>query len=942
MANPAVTKHINHRTLLSIELLLHLLTAGLLYLSISQVITKSQLTLGASILLGMVFIRLLSVTSGWKSANNRNRNDRKTDWPGSLSALLLAVFWGGLPYLLSQQSSVPDSSYILASIGIMGTAIAIFSGSALSTNHLMKFSAVAFGISISWALQSKHLDVAILDVFLLILASSLAMAVNNIDNILDRFSQISKGNSELVRNLASTRDEALQAKARAEKTNEKIKAEIIERKKAERKIKLSEMELNRILNDMTDTYFRFEASGTVNRISPSIEKMLGYTPKVAGKMRWQDFFFNHSDYEKFMRSIQMGHQILQGYEVRFKHKDGSTVWVSLNVHRHQDLKNGNDGYEGMARNTTEKRHAKEALYKEKELWRVALESIADGIITTDINGDVTYLNPVAEQITGWKRGEASNKPVREIMKLVNEATSETVELPVDNWMVQGERASLQEHASLIGKDSDNITSIELTGAPIRDSRARIIGSVMVFHDVTKLRALTNELSYQATHDTLTGLINRLEFDNLLESAISSSESDDEQHAVMFIDLDKFKIVNDTSGHPAGDELLIQITRLFESVLRDSDKLARLGGDEFGVLLNNCDLKKAEEIAETLRQATEDFRFAWEDKVFRIGASVGIAAIAGKNQSLTDLLKEVDSACYIAKENGRNCVHVSHPKDTAVANRRGQMQWMQRLQSALDDDGFILYAQPIKPIKEGLPDQKRVELLIRMLDTFSDEPHKVISPSAFLPVAERYHLMPAIDQWVISTAFNRIATGSSIVDMATICSINLSGQSLSDMKTFRFIDHQFEKTSISPASICFEITESAMIANMEIAQEILSRLKAMGCSLALDDFGTGLSSFDYLRQLPVDYVKLDKILVRDVATSETSRAMVFAVNHVASVMGMKSIAEYVETDEIKDILRELSVDYAQGFGIGEPVPFYLPKNINTDVCTDQSTNTFETA
>jgi len=537
-----------------------------------------------------------------------------------------------------------------------------------------------------------------------------------------------------------------------------------------------------------------------------------------------------------------------------------------------------------------------------------------------LQGEVNYLNPVAENMTGWSNEAAQQKSLPHVMRLMDESGEEGVAIPMQKWLEDGVDCSLDRPALLIQKDTMAEAAIELSGSPILDSRDQIIGSVMVFHDVTKLRGLAMQLSHQATHDALTGLINRVEFDTRVERAIHSASHAEKQHAMFYMDLDQFKSVNDTCGHPAGDELLVQVTRLLNGCLRESDVLARLGGDEFGVLLLGCPLDKAEEIAEKLRKKVEDYRFRRDNMEFRIGASIGVVPILDNQTPLTELMKAVDSACYVAKEQGRNRVHVSRPDDLEIAQHHGQMQWMQRIQRAVEEDEFVLYAQPIVPVEGESEHSQHVELLLRMVENRGDDNERIIPPNAFLPAAERYHLMPMIDRWVLSKALHKLADNDSTVSKILNCSINLSGQSLTDMKLYDYIIKLLKETGVDPRRICFEITESTVIANMEIAREFVKGLRKIGCRFALDDFGSGLSTFDYLKQLDVDYVKLDGSLVRDIATSRVSQAMVHAVNYVAHVMGMKSIAEYVESDEIMQALKKLSVDYAQGYAIGKPTKF----------------------
>jgi diguanylate cyclase (GGDEF)-like protein len=470
---------------------------------------------------------------------------------------------------------------------------------------------------------------------------------------------------------------------------------------------------------------------------------------------------------------------------------------------------------------------------------------------------------------------------------------------------------------LVHKENNSQVSIELTASLIHDLMGMVVGAVLVFRDVTKIRSLTKQLVHQATHDALTSLPNRVEFENRVEQSLRTAQSGMKKHAIFYIDLDQFKAVNDTAGHHAGDRLLQQLANLMQDLLRRSDTLARLGGDEFGVLLPGCPLSIAEEIAEKMRAKVEEFRFVWEGDVFRVGLSIGVVPMLEQTSGLTELMQAADSACYVAKERGRNYVHVFKPQDTEVAKHRDKMQWMQRIQHALDNDLFELHFQPIIETSGKIPGTGlHGEILVRMLAE-EDEGPALIMPSAFIPTAERFHLMPQIDKWVIRNSLLSISKNETAGVLLDLCSINLSGQSMSDMEMVDFIIEQINQTGVSPEKLCFEITESAVISNLEYARQFILKLKDIGCSFALDDFGSGLSSFDYLKNLPVDYVKLDGSLIRDVATNKVSQAMVHAINYVSHVMNMKSIAEYVEDDEILHQLRRISIDYVQGYGIGMP-------------------------
>jgi diguanylate cyclase (GGDEF)-like protein/PAS domain S-box-containing protein len=805
------------------------------------------------------------------------------------------------------------------------SAIAVFTGSALNTRLLLTFLLPACLLPLVMLATDPERDVlmtwGILAVALLVLSRS----SSGLEDLIDRFLQIARGNADLVKNLAQTRDEALAAQRSAERARSAIQDEITERKKAEERITASERELNRILDDMVDTYFQVSGDGTVQRISPSVEWLLGYRTDDAIGTPWQEFFSAPDDHAAFLKAIKGSFGALHNYEVRLKHREGYDVWVTLNAHYRENRHGQREGFEGIARDTTQARKSKEVLFQEKELWRVTLESIADGVITTDINGTVSYLNPAAEKMTGWSNELARNQPLPQVMKLTDEEGKQEVRIPLQDWLKAGRKAALHNPAILIRRGDESEAAIELSGSPIRDSRDQIIGSVMVFHDVTKQRALAMQLSHQATHDALTGLINRVEFDARVQQAIHAASHSEKQHTLFYIDLDQFKVVNDTCGHPAGDELLKQITRLFRNSLRESDVLARLGGDEFGVLLLGCPLSKAEEIAEKLRKSVESFRFRFDNTEFRVGTSIGVVPILDNQTPLTELMKAVDSACYVAKEQGRNRVHVSRPDDKEVAQHHGQMQWMQRIQRAVEEDEFELYSQIIVPVKESANQPKHAELLLRMVENKGTTQQRITPPAAFLPAAERYHLMPLIDRWVLNKALRELASKAPELAELGTCAINLSGQSLTDLKLYDYIQKLLQETKVDPRRICFEITESAVIANMEIAQQFVNGLRKIGCRFALDDFGSGLSTFDYLKRLNVDYVKLDGSLVRDVATSRVSQAMVHAVNYVAHVMGMKSIAEFVESPAIMDALGKLSVDYAQGYAIGKPKPLNSRQN-----------------
>ncbi len=438
--------------------------------------------------------------------------------------------------------------------------------------------------------------------------------------------------------------------------------------------------------------------------------------------------------------------------------------------------------------------------------------------------------------------------------------------------------------------------------------------LLVGEDITEARLLSEKIAYQASHDALTGLANRSQFDEFVQQAVALAYADHSEHALCYLDLDQFKVVNDTCGHLAGDELLRQLGKLLRKHTRRQDFVARLGGDEFGVLMNNCSLNEAFKACENLRDLVKDFRFAWEDRSFTIGVSIGISAINGASGNAVNLLKEADAACYAAKDNGRNRVHVFRPDDEELALRQGEMQWVEKIQQGLEQNRFCLYGQPIVAISEH-EEGMHFETLVR----YQDDNGRIIPPGAFLPAAERYNLAPALDRWVISHLFEWIATKPGFLDGLALCSVNLSGLSMSDETMLAFISDQFSKWNIPAHKICFEVTETAAIGNLSYATGFIDQLKRRGCLFSLDDFGSGLSSFAYLKNLPVDYLKIDGLFVKDILDDKVDLAMVKSINEVGHVMGKKTIAEFVENEQIFNLLKVLGVDYAQGYGIGKPVP-----------------------
>ena len=556
----------------------------------------------------------------------------------------------------------------------------------------------------------------------------------------------------------------------------------------------------------------------------------------------------------------------------------------------------------------------DALVREKERAIVTLDSIGDAVITTDPLGHIETLNPVAEKLTGWTEAEAKGRLLAEVFVLVNELTGNSVEHPLHQALTEKRIVPLANHTALVRRDGSRVP-VEDSAAPILGIDGTLLGGVLVFRDVSAARESAERLSWQASHDALTGLFNRKEFDRRLEDALRSARAQAKSHALCYIDLDQFKVVNDTCGHAAGDELLKQISLLLQSKVRASDTLARLGGDEFGVLLENCPLDKAQEVAGQLLEKIRTFRFTWVDKVFSVSASIGIAAVTESSTNPQRVLSIADTACYSAKEGGRNRVHVFRYGDAELTARGAQMEWISRLTRALEANSFCLYGQPYLALSGGTSTSVHIELLLRLVGTGGE----IIAPGLFVPAAERYNLMPAVDRWVVSHAFQAHRELSGKFGPSAVFSINLSGTSLSGGEFAEFVMAQARRHGVPPQAICFEITETAAINQLSAAAAFVRALKGEGFRFALDDFGVGMSSFGYLKNLPVDYLKIDGSFVKDICTDPTSRSMVAAMNEIGHTMGLTTVAEFVDSAESLQVLRSIGVDYAQGFFVSKPQP-----------------------
>ncbi len=573
---------------------------------------------------------------------------------------------------------------------------------------------------------------------------------------------------------------------------------------------------------------------------------------------------------------------------------------------------------GVVQDITQRKRADAALFNEKERLLVTLASIGEGVVTTDTAERVTFLNPVAEQLTGCSLKEARGRPVNQVFRVVNELTRR----PCANTLTQlprdGLGSGLASHTLLIRADGHEY-AIEHSAAPIRNREGETIGSVLVFRDVTGAREMANRLSWQASHDALTGLCNRIAFEERLHHLVHYPQTPKghEVHTLLYIDLDQFKVVNDVAGHIAGDEVLKQVSGLMQQQVRESDMLARIGGDEFGVILTHCDIAHAQRVADGIHRALEGFKFPWDERQFRFGASIGALAFSPGKTSLTELLRAADLACYAAKNAGRRRTHVYRIDDVQTQRHHAEMDWATRLSDAVDSDRLVLHGQLVQPLQESRRGEGlNFEVLVRMRDTDGT----LVMPRAFLPAAERFDLMTLIDRWIIARAFRTVAEClREPSNRIRRCALNLSGATLGDESLLPYVKGQLALYRLPPKVFCFEITETVAISNFPAALGLIRELRAMGCRFALDDFGSGLCSFSYLKNLPVDYLKIDGTFVRDLGHDAVNRALVSNINDVGHLLGKQTVAECAEDAETIAILGELGVDYAQGFGIAPPQP-----------------------
>ncbi len=560
---------------------------------------------------------------------------------------------------------------------------------------------------------------------------------------------------------------------------------------------------------------------------------------------------------------------------------------------------------------------------------VTLDAMGESVITVDAEGRIDYINHAAAALLGQTSEQVLGKTFPDVASLVDESDRRSLGDPVRKALATGGRVTMGKRAMLVPVNGSLERSVEISVTPLKSNgNDFILGLVLVMHDTSEMRGLTRQMSYQASHDALTGLVNRREFERRLREAMDAAQAGDVAHALCYLDLDRFKVVNDTCGHTAGDNMLREVATIIKDAVRDSDTAGRIGGDEFALLLVGCPLEKARQIADDVVRAVNDYRFVWKDKIFNIGVSIGLVEIGRGGGSIEELMNSADSACYVAKKQGGVHVHVYSAREEANARHSGEIHWLQKLQAALRNNGFELYYQPIVHAHANVERGPALEVFVR-LEAENGQPSE--PPGEFIRAAERYRLMPHVDRWVVQTVLSALGRGGMKLPPGRSVAINISGQTLGDADFLEFVVDCFDHTGANPVDICFEVTESAVVANLDHVRRFIAVLHGMGCEFALDDFGSGLSSFSTLKTLPMDYLKIDGSFIANLAVDTVNQAMVGAMIELSRSLRFRIVAEQVEDQLSLDTVKQMGIDFVQGFIIARPQPLSItpgPLQINT--------------
>jgi len=563
-----------------------------------------------------------------------------------------------------------------------------------------------------------------------------------------------------------------------------------------------------------------------------------------------------------------------------------------------------------------------AVVSQKPRAMATLDAMGESVITVDAEGHIDYINHSAEALLGQQVIQVLGKTFPEVASLVDENDRRSLGDPVHKALTTTGQLIAGRRALLVPVNGAE-RFVEISVTPLRFDGKEISGLVLVLHDTSELRGLTRQMTYQASHDALTGLVNRREFERRLQEATDSALTSDIGHALCYLDLDHFKVVNDTCGHTAGDNMLREIASLIKDAVRDSDTVGRIGGDEFALLLVGCPLEKARQIADNVVRSVNDFRFVWKDKIFSVGVSIGLVEIGRDSGTIEDIMNAADSACYVAKKQGGLHVHVYSAREEASARHSGEIHWLLKLQGALRDNKFELYFQPIVHARAGGVSGPALEVFVRLA---SENGQPAAPPAEFIRAAERYRLMPHVDRWVVQAVFAALGRGGLKLPPGRSVAINIAGQTLGDNEFLEFVVDCFDHTGAHPGDICFEVTESSVVANLDHAQRFIAVLHGMGCEFALDNFGSGLSSFSTLKTLPMDYLKIDGSFIKNLAGDSVNQAMVAAMIELSRSLNFRVVAEHVEDQWALDTVTGMGIDFVQGFVVGRPQPLsMIPSN-----------------
>ena len=852
--------------------------------------------------LGLQFVQTMfraAVVWFYRCATDAARSEPRWARLYFAGTLVSGVIWGCIGLFIGPD--MPVTHQVLVMMGLAGVLAGAISSYAALMPVYIAFMVPAMLITAQSMLlhagQSQH----VMGLLFIVFAGALLVIARNYSSSVARTLALRTENKGLLDRISGS--------------NRVLETEVRERKQAENELKRDRQLFTR--GPVTVFRWRAEDGWPIEYVSQTVAQF-GYDA--------HELMENHTSFASMIYRTDLQHVeeaefdsndsglVALGIDYRLVNAAGDIRWVYDYTVPVRDEHGVVTHYAGYLLDITDRKQAEFELQREKDRAQTTLNSIGEVVITTDVNGQIEYMNPAAELMTGWDAGIARGLPLERVFSLFDDPSKLAIEAPVAQAL-RTSRAVKSGKDCILQKHDSGQYSVQYSISPLLNRDNNALGVVIVLHDVTENRSIARQLSYQATHDALTGLLNRREFEIRLSHALEGAQIENVQHAICHLDIDRFKVINDACCHEAGDNLLRTIAGLLPRYLRDSDTLARLGSDEFGLLLKNCSLRDAVGIAENILSAINALRFESDIGSFDITASIGIASIDGQSQNSTSVMGAADLACYVAKDLGRNRIHVYESGDQELMRRHSEMRWVSRITEAIDKDQFVLYYQDICPVVEGGDGAQHFEILVRMLG----DDGEVVMPGEFLPAAERYNLISLLDRWVIRNSLEWYAEscpGCSAGE-SVIMAINISGASLADDSLLDYIKSELERVEVPAAVVCFEITETAAIANLDAAKLFIHDLHKLGCRFALDDFGSGLSSFAYLKTLPVDYLKIDGGFVRDMVSDPVDFAMVSSMHQLGKAMGIRTIAEFVENGSVLEKLAEICVDYAQGYGIGRP-------------------------